>query len=196
MVRKLSFFTVVALGSGFGLARPGAAFENTSGLVFWRLNPSHHQSEGRQADRSDDTAECVGAGGQGDQVKTRHDTWCGNGGEKSMKKTTFILFILAALLFAPLYLAHAQKQATPRIGVLLLGAPPNANLDAFIEGLRELGYIEGKNILIEYRFAEGKAERLPELAIELVRLKVDAIFTGGTPAIFALKQATKTIPIV
>jgi hypothetical protein len=74
MVRKLSFFTVVALGSGFGLARPGAAFENTSGLVFWRLNPSHHQSEGRQADRSDDTAECVGAGGQGDQVKTRHDT--------------------------------------------------------------------------------------------------------------------------
>jgi len=118
-------------------------------------------------------------------------------GEKSMKKVTSTLFILAALLFAPLYLAHAQKQATmPRIGVLLLGAPPNANLDAFIEGLRELGYIEGKNILIEYRFAEGKAERLPELAIELVRLKVDAIFTGGTPAIFALKQATKTIPIV
>jgi putative tryptophan/tyrosine transport system substrate-binding protein len=113
-----------------------------------------------------------------------------------MKKTTSILFILAALLFAPVYPAHAQKQATPRIGVLLLGAPPNANLDAFIEGLRELGYIEGKNILIEYRFAEGKAERLPELAIELVRLKVDAIFTGGTPAIFALKQATKTIPIV
>jgi putative ABC transport system substrate-binding protein len=114
-----------------------------------------------------------------------------------MKKTTSILFILTALLFAPVYPAHAQKQATmPRIGVLLLGAPPNANLDAFIEGLRELGYIEGKNILIEYRFAEGKAERLPELAIELVRLKVDAIFTGGTPAIFALKQATKTIPIV
>ena len=113
-----------------------------------------------------------------------------------MKKVTSTLFILAILILAQLYLAHAQKQSTPRIGVLLLGAPPNANLDAFIEGLRELGYIEGKNILIEYRFAEGKAERLPELAIELVRLKVDAIFTGGTPAIFALKQATKTIPIV
>jgi putative ABC transport system substrate-binding protein len=114
-----------------------------------------------------------------------------------MKKTTSTLLILATLILAPVYPAHAQKQATmPRIGVLLLGAPPNANLDAFIEGLRELGYIEGKNILIEYRFAEGKAERLPELAIELVRLKVDAIFTGGTPAIFALKQATKTIPIV
>jgi len=114
-----------------------------------------------------------------------------------MKKVTSILFILATLILASVYPAHAQKQATtPRIGVLQLGAPPNANLDAFIHGLRELGYIEGKNILIEYRFAEGKAERLPELAIELVRLKVDAIFTGGTPAIFALKQATKTIPIV
>jgi len=94
-------------------------------------------------------------------------------------------------------LAHAQsKTATPRIGVLLLGAPPNANLDAFIQALRELHYVEGKNILIEYRFAEGKAERLPELARELVDQKMDAIFTAGTPAIFALEGATKTIPIV
>ena len=114
-----------------------------------------------------------------------------------MKKGTLTLFISATLVLAPAYLAHAQKQASiPRIGVLLLGAPPNANLDAFVQGLRELGYIEGKNILIEYRFAEGKADRLPELATELVQLKVDAIFTTGTPAIFALKQATKTIPIV
>ena len=114
-----------------------------------------------------------------------------------MKKGASTLFILATLILAPVYLAYAQKQATiPRMGVLLLGAPPNANLDAFIQGLRELGYIEGKNILIEYRFAEGKADRLPELAMELVRLKVAAIFTAGTPAIFALKQATKTIPIV
>src|SRR5437016_9836629 len=114
-----------------------------------------------------------------------------------MKKRASTLFILATLILAPVYLAYAQKQATtPRIGVLLLGAPPNANLDAFIQGLRELGNIEGKNILIEYRFAEGKADRLPELAMELVRLKVDAIFTAGTPAIFALKQGTKKIPIV
>ncbi len=114
-----------------------------------------------------------------------------------MKKVTSTLFILATLILALVHPAHAQKQASiPRIGVLLLGAPPNANLDAFIQGLRELGYIEGKNILIEYRFAEGKAERLPELARELVLLKVDAIFTAGTPAIFALKEATKTIPIV
>jgi putative tryptophan/tyrosine transport system substrate-binding protein len=104
---------------------------------------------------------------------------------------------LCALLFALSPSAEAQKELKiPRIGVLWLGARPNANLDAFIQGLRELGYIEGKNILIEYRVAEGKADRLPELATELVRLKVDAIFTGGTPAIFALREATKTIPIV
>jgi len=113
-----------------------------------------------------------------------------------MKKGTSTLLILATLILAPVYLAHAQKETTRRIGVLYLGAPPNANLDAFIQGLRELRYVEGKNILIEYRFAEGKAERLPELARELVLLKVDAIFTTGTPAIFALKEATKTIPIV
>jgi hypothetical protein len=75
-------------------------------------------------------------------------------GEKSMKKVTSTLLILAALLFAPVYPAHAQKQATtPRIGVLYLGAAPNANVDAFIQGLHELRYVEGKNISIEYRFA-------------------------------------------
>src|SRR4029077_4427098 len=112
-----------------------------------------------------------------------------------MKKGAFTVFILAALILAPVCLAHAQKQGTiPRMGVLLLGAPPNANLDAFIQGLRELGYVEGKNILIEYRFAEGKADRLPELAKELVLQKLAAIFTAGTPAIYALKEATKTIP--
>jgi putative ABC transport system substrate-binding protein len=114
-----------------------------------------------------------------------------------MKKGASTLFILTTLILAPVYLVYAQKQATiHRMGVLLLGAPTNANLDAFIQGLREFGYMEGKNILIEYRFAEGKADRLPELATELVQLKVEAIFTTGTPAIFALKQATKTIPIV
>ena len=107
------------------------------------------------------------------------------------------LLVIGFMLVVAGDLAHAQsKTATPRIGVLLLGAPPNANLDAFIQALRELHYVEGKNILIEYRFAEGKAERLPELARELVDQKMDAIFTAGTPAIFALKGATKTIPIV
>ena len=114
-----------------------------------------------------------------------------------MKKATSTLFILATLILAPVYPAQAQKQAAiPRMGLLYLGAPPNAILDGFMQGMRELGYIEGKNIIIEYRFAEGKEDRLPELATELVRLKVDAVFTAGTPAIYALKQATKTIPIV
>ena len=114
-----------------------------------------------------------------------------------MKKVSFTLFILAALLFAPVYLALAQKPTSiPRMGVLYLGAPPNANLNIFVQELRELGYIDGKNIIIEYRFAEGKAERLPELATELVRLKVHAIFTQGLQPVFALKQLTKTIPIV
>ena len=114
-----------------------------------------------------------------------------------MQKRTATLVVLATLIFSQVYLAHAQKSVSiPRIGVLYLGSPPNANFDVFIEELRELGHIEGKNILIEYRYAEGKEDRLPELATELVRLKVDAIFTAGTPALFALKQATKTIPIV
>ncbi len=114
-----------------------------------------------------------------------------------MKKLTSRVLILAIILFAPVYLAHAQKATTPRIGVLYLGAAhSNPNFDVFVQGLRELGYIDGKNLLIEYRYADGKEDRLPELATELVRLKVDAIFTAGTPALFALKQATKTIPIV
>jgi putative ABC transport system substrate-binding protein len=114
-----------------------------------------------------------------------------------MKKVTHTLFILAALIFAPAYLAHAQKQATiPRIGVLRAGAPPDAYLNVFIQGLRDLGYVEGKNIHIEVRFAEGKSDRLPELASELVRLKADALYATSTPVIFAFKQATKTIPIV
>ena len=98
-----------------------------------------------------------------------------------MIKSVFTLFS-AALILISLQAAEAQKQATTsRIGILYLGAPPNANLDAFVQGLRELGYIEGKNTIIDYRFAEGKEDRLPELAIELVGLKVDAIFTAGTP---------------
>jgi len=112
-----------------------------------------------------------------------------------MIKPIFTLFS-AALILVSLHVAEAQKQATTsRIGILYLGAP-SANLDAFVQGLRELGHIEGKNTIIDYRFAEGKEDRLPELALELVGLKPDAIFTAGTPAIFALKRTTKTIPVV
>ncbi len=71
-----------------------------------------------------------------------------------------------------------------------------ARTEAFRQGLRELGYVEGKNIVIEWRSAEGKLDRLPALAAELVRLKVDVIVTGGPTATRAAKEATSTIPIV
>ena len=112
-----------------------------------------------------------------------------------MNRALFSLFMLATLFFVLAHVAHAQKQAT-HIGILYLGIPPNANFDTFVEELRELSHNEGKDIIPEYRYAQGKEERLPELAAELVRLKVDAIFTAGTPSPLALKQATKTIPIV
>ena len=71
-----------------------------------------------------------------------------------------------------------------------------ANIDAFRRGLRQLGYVEGQNLIIEYRSGEGRIERFPELAAEMVRLKVDLIVTRGTPAALAAKNATATIPIV
>jgi len=103
-----------------------------------------------------------------------------------------IVFLTAA---AP---AHAQKQTLiPRVGILRAGAPPSdGSVDRFVQQLRKLGYVEGKNILIELRYAEGNRDRQREHATEMIQLKVDAIFTGSSPSIFALKQATKTIPIV
>lgn len=94
--------------------------------------------------------------------------------------------------------AEAQQRAKVyRIGVLTTGSPgPRETLDAFRQGLRDLGYVEGQNVIIEYRYAEDKYDRLPSLASELVRLKPDVIFTHSTPAALAVKQATATIPIV
>ena len=111
-----------------------------------------------------------------------------------------MLGLIAALAFsvlsAPLA-AHAQQPAgVPRIGLLRAGSPPDANVEAFRQGLRDLGYVEGRNIVLEYRWAEGKAERIPELTAELVRLKVDVIVTTGSIGALAAKQATSTIPIV
>jgi len=101
---------------------------------------------------------------------------------------------MLALPFA----AEAQQAGkVPRIGFLFYGSPgPSPELDAFRQGLRELGYIEGQNITIEYRSADNKLDRLSALADELVRLKVDVIVTPGTPASVAAKHATSTIPIV
>jgi putative tryptophan/tyrosine transport system substrate-binding protein len=98
-----------------------------------------------------------------------------------------------------LTVAHAQQPTkVPRIGYLT-GATRDgqaARIEAFQQGLRDLGYIEGKNIVIEYRYADEKLERLPALAVELVRLKVDVIVTGGGGNTRAAKEATTTIPIV
>jgi putative ABC transport system substrate-binding protein len=105
--------------------------------------------------------------------------------------------LAGGLLVAPLA-AKAQPAAkVARIGYLAgsLAAFPQLR-EAFIQGLRDLGYVEGRNLVIEYRSPEGKPERLPALAAELVALKVDVIVAAGTPQPLAAKQATRTIPIV
>lgn len=96
-------------------------------------------------------------------------------------------------------MAEAQQpKKVPRIGYLsaLSASAESSRLDTFRQALREIGYVEGKNIVIESRFAEGKLDRLPDLAAELVRLKVDVIVTGGSPGTLAAQQATRTIPLV
>jgi len=115
-----------------------------------------------------------------------------------MSRSMTVLFLSVAIL-ACTHPADAQQPTkVPRIG--FLGATSlSANRDrieAFRQGLRELGYVEGKNIIIEYRYAEGKRDRLSELAAELVRLKVDVIVSGGAAATRPAKEATSTIPIV
>src|SRR5438132_6753149 len=117
----------------------------------------------------------------------------------SMAGKTIIVIWLFALALAPFGLAEAQQPGKiPRIGYL--SAPSrsaqSARHESFRQGLRELGYVEGKTIVIEWRFADGQLERLPDLAAELVRLKVEVIVAGGLPAARAAKQATTTIPIV
>ena len=114
------------------------------------------------------------------------------------RKVTFLA--LCAMLFALCFSAEAQQsKKVPRIGYLSSAdaARDSARSEAIRLALRTLGYIEGQNIAIEYRYAEGKTDRLPELAAELVRLEVDIIVAaGGTIAIRPAKNATKTIPIV
>jgi len=112
-------------------------------------------------------------------------------------RRVFIGGLAGGLLAAPLA-AEAQEAAkVARIGWLAVNLAPNPHLrEAFRQGLRNLGYVEGRNLVIEYRNAEGKFERLPTLAAELVALKVDVILTPGTLVALAAKQATRTLPIV
>jgi putative ABC transport system substrate-binding protein len=115
-----------------------------------------------------------------------------------MRRRNFV-FTLGAIFLALSIPAQAQQPARIfRIGIL---APASASyylprVEAFRRRLRELGYVEGKNIIIEYRYAEGKRERWPDLAAELVRLKVDVIVTSGGAIVLAAKKASATIPIV
>jgi putative ABC transport system substrate-binding protein len=109
------------------------------------------------------------------------------------------LLALFALLLALSFSVSAQQPAKiPRIGYLIATSPSviAARIEAFRQGLSELGYVEGKNIVIDYRYAEGKLDRLPALAAELVRLKVDVIVTAGPTDTKTGKEATRTIPIV
>src|SRR5436190_10283334 len=118
-----------------------------------------------------------------------------------MKRREFITLIGGAAATWPLA-ARAQEPARYRIGHHAIAAPtdspppPPANWDAFVQGLRDIGYMEGRNVAFEHRSAHDQLELFPKLALELASLKVDVIFARGTWALAAAKNATRTIPIV
>jgi len=109
-----------------------------------------------------------------------------------------IVALALSLLWLPLIAAAQRPANVPRIGVLYAGSPSAAERpqSMLLRGLRDLGYVEGQNLRIDYRYAEEKPERLPALAAELVRLPVDVIVASGAPATQGAKQATSTLPIV
>jgi len=107
------------------------------------------------------------------------------------------LAVVLGLIIAPLDGEAQQAGKVARVGVLAVSAAAfSPRIEAFRKGLREHGYVEGKNVVLEYRYAEGKLDRLPDLAAQLVALKVDVIVTASPPAVRAAKNATSTIPIV
>jgi putative tryptophan/tyrosine transport system substrate-binding protein len=114
-------------------------------------------------------------------------------------KAKLFVYALLALILATVHFAQAQQpKKVARIGMLVGPSSSffSTRMNAFREGLHDLGYVEGKNIALEYRYAEGKEDRFPNLAAQLVRLGVDVLVTTGTPATHAAKAATTTIPIV
>ena len=115
-----------------------------------------------------------------------------------MKRREFISLLGGAAAAWPLAVRAQQLSRVPRIGVLLLGTPTSfaPRTQAFVEGLRDLGYVEGRTVAIEWKWGQNRDDLLPDLAAELVRSQVDVIVTGGTPPAKALKNATRTIPIV
>ena len=111
--------------------------------------------------------------------------------------TKILGWLLATIVLTTAPVVEAQQLGKlPRVGVLFIGGRDQPHLEAFRQGLRDLGYLEGKNVLLEYRYAEGKLERLGELAAELARDKVDVIVTTAVNSAIAAREVTKTIPIV
>ena len=114
-----------------------------------------------------------------------------------MRLIGFAVALALSLVLATIAGEAQTAGKVPRVGFLLgLSPGPSREVDAFQQGLRELGYIEGQNIAIDYRYARGQVEHLPELAAELVRLNPDVIVAPYTPPALAAKRATSTIPIV
>ena len=122
------------------------------------------------------------------------------GGDRLVTRRRLLLILGASALASP-FRAHPQQQAIRRIGFLAgrsrsTPTHPDPFYDAFVDEMRKLGYVEGKNLVIEWRFADGKYERLPQLASELVRANVEVIVTHSTPVTMAAHRATSTTPIV
>src|SRR5215813_4759005 len=117
-----------------------------------------------------------------------------------MDRRAFLAAMGAVLLAAPVAVNAQGAAKTYRIGYLASGRPSSAatspELQSFLQGLQDLGYVEGRSFVMEYRWAEGHQDRLPELAADLVRIRVDVVVSPGTPPTFAAKRATQTIPIV
>src|SRR6266576_2855299 len=145
------------------------------------------------------SAERAGESGQGDSLGVRGDSMRVVRSHWSVVSKSVVWLALSAMLFALCVSAEAQQPGKiPRIG-FQLDSPVSmvaGRIEGFRQGLRELGYTEGENILIEWRSSEGKLERRAELAAEFVRLKVDVIVSGGPTVTRVVKEATSTIPIV
>jgi len=113
-----------------------------------------------------------------------------------MMKLFRLIAIAVAFTVCAALASAQQSQNIPRVGILFIGGRDQPHLEAFKQGLRDRGYIEGKNIALEYRYAEGREDRLPELAAELVQVKVDVIVVTADISAQAAQRATKTLPIV
>ena len=131
---------------------------------------------------------------RGSEYRVASDKWMRE--IKTMKHKIMVLPPSAILLALCLPAAAQQPAKVFRIGYLSLRNAIELHEEAFLKGLRDLGYIDGQNVLIEWRFAKGKAERFGDFAAELVQLKVDVIVAPGVQAVQAAKQSTTTIPII